>query len=100
MRLRHVFVSIALAAAVLPLMAWNSNGNLAPARRARQRSTILGPPIPEARAEVAGALWHGKIAVAGGFPGTDQSTDRFDLFDVSRRRWSLGPDLPHPPHQQ
>jgi hypothetical protein len=95
MRLRRVRVSIAMAIAMLALVAWNANGNPASSRPVRQTSTTLGPPIPEARAEVAGALWYGKIAVAGGFPGTDQSNDRFDLFDVSRRRWSPGPTLPH-----
>src|ERR1700716_1158890 len=94
MRLRRVRASIAMAVAMLALVAWNANGTPASSRPVRQTSTTLGPPIPEARAEVAGALWYGKIAVAGGFPGTEQSNDRFDLFDVSRRRWSLGPTLP------
>ena len=54
----------------------------------------MGPKFPQARTEVTGAFWDGKIAVAGGLT-PDQSTDRFDLFDVATGTWSPGPMLPH-----
>jgi hypothetical protein len=60
----------------------------------RSGSTTSGPEFPDARTEVTGALWDGKIAVAGGLT-PDQSTDRFNLFDLSRGEWSSGPTLPH-----
>jgi hypothetical protein len=85
-----------MVVSVWPLVACSSDRKTPSSPPAGYKtSTTSGPPIPEARAEVAGAYWHGKIAVAGGFPGTDQSNDRFDLFDLSRARWSRGPTLPH-----
>jgi hypothetical protein len=88
-------MSAAMLAFVL-LVACTGDGNRdkkssAPARRG---STTEGPPIPEARTEVVGALWDGKIAVAGGLT-PNASTDRFDLFDLSSGTWSSGPTLPH-----
>jgi len=58
------------------------------------RSTTTGPKLPDARTEVSGASWDGKIAVAGGLT-SQQSTDRFDLFDVAAGTWAPGPALPH-----
>jgi hypothetical protein len=63
--------------------------------RAGSKSTTTAEPIPVGRTEVAGALWEGKIAVAGGFPNSDTSTDRLDLFDISNGTWASGPTLPH-----
>ncbi len=57
-------------------------------------ATTMEAAFPDARSEVAGAFWDGKIAVAGGLT-PDQSTDGFDLFDVASRTWSSGPTLPH-----
>ncbi|HMF83573.1 MAG TPA: hypothetical protein VKI01_09880 [Acidimicrobiia bacterium] len=58
------------------------------------RSITMGPEFPNARTEVTGAFWNGMVAVAGGFT-PDQSTDRFDLFDVAAGTWLPGPALPH-----
>jgi hypothetical protein len=81
---------------VLVLVACNGDGSGSkkPSARSRSVTTTEGPRIPEARTEVAGALWDGKIAVAGGLT-PDSSTDRLDLFDLARRTWSSGPPLPH-----
>jgi hypothetical protein len=57
-------------------------------------STTTGPQFPDARTEVTGAFWDGKIAVAGGLT-PQQSTDRFDLLVVAAGTWSPGPTLPH-----
>lgn len=77
------------------LGACDSNEGSPSSRSDRRPALTAGPAIPEARSEVGGALWAGKIAVAGGFPGTNQSSDRLDLFDLSSGTWSLGPTLPH-----
>jgi Kelch motif len=66
-----------------------------PATNPPPGTTTLGPPIPVARDEVAGALWGGKLAVAGGFESNFLATDRFDLFDLATQTWSTGPALPH-----
>jgi Kelch motif len=50
-------------------------------------------PLPEARTEVAGALWGNRIAIAGGFRADGTPSDRLDLLDRSGR-WARGPDLP------
>src|SRR5262245_20846688 len=57
-------------------------------------STTMGPTFPDARTEVTGAFWDGKVAVAGGLTPAE-STDRFDLFDVAGGTWSPGPTLPN-----
>lgn len=93
MRTRQVTLCAAGVALVL-LAACTGNGNGDKKSLAPARSTTEGPPIPEARTEVAGALWDGKIAVAGGLT-PNQSSDRLDLFDLSSRKWSSGPTLPH-----
>src|SRR5262245_64262296 len=54
----------------------------------------IGPTFLDARTEVTGAFWDGKVAVAGGLTPAE-STDRFDLFDVAGGTWSPGPALPH-----
>src|SRR5215204_883418 len=60
----------------------------------RSQTTESAPPFPDERTEVVGAFWDGKIAVAGGLT-PDESTDRFDVLDVSGGAWSSGPRLPH-----
>lgn len=77
------------------LGACDSNEGSSSPRSDQRPPLTSGPAIPEARGEVAGALWAAKIAVAGGFPGINQSSDRLDLFDLSSGTWSLGPTLPH-----
>jgi len=72
----------------------NGNGDSGKKQSAPPRSTSEGPPFPQARTEVAGALWDGKIAVAGGLI-PDASTNRLDLFDLSNDTWTSGPTLPH-----
>jgi hypothetical protein len=46
-------------------------------------TTVSGPPIPVGRDEVAGALWGGKLAAAGGFLSDFVATDRVDLLDIA-----------------
>jgi hypothetical protein len=93
MRARHLAVCAAVLVLVLAACNGNGGGNES-SSRARSDTTTDAPQIPEARTEVAGAFWDGKIAVAGGLT-PDSSTDRLDLFDPSRRTWSSGPQLPH-----
>jgi hypothetical protein len=59
-----------------------------------------GPParLPEARTEVAGALWNGRIAVIGGLRADGSATNRVDLYDIAANRWTSGPPLPLPIH--
>ena len=57
-------------------------------------SMTMGPTFLDARTEVTGAFWDGKVAVAGGLTPAE-STDRFDLFDVAGGTWSPGPTLPN-----
>jgi hypothetical protein len=97
MRARHVKLCAVMLALVLAAACTGNGG--ADKKRDRvptgSKSTTTGPPIPVGRTEVAGALWDGKIAVAGGFPSPDGSTDRLDVFDLSSGTWSSGPTLPH-----
>jgi Galactose oxidase, central domain/Kelch motif len=88
--------TICATAFALVLVACNGDGSSGNESSARSRSgtTTEGPPMPDERTEVAGAFWDGKIAVAGGLIA-DSSTDRLDLFDLSRGTWSTGPPLPH-----
>jgi Galactose oxidase, central domain len=95
MRARHVTIcATVLALGLLAACTDNGNGDEKSASPSRAGSTSAGPKLPDARTEVAGALWDGKIAVAGGLT-PDSSTDRLDLFDLSTRKWSTGPKLPH-----
>lgn len=55
-------------------------------------------PAPEARTEVAGAAWKGKVVVAGGLRADGDASDRTDIYDPSSGQWSRGPDLPVPLH--
>jgi Kelch motif/Galactose oxidase, central domain len=95
MRARRVAILV-IAVALVALGACSDGGSddskLSPAPA---RSTTSGPVIRLGRTEVAGALWDGKIAVAGGFPNPDRAIDRLDLFDVASGTWSVGPPLPH-----
>jgi N-acetylneuraminic acid mutarotase len=50
--------------------------------------------LPQPRTEVVGALFQGKIAVAGGFLEDGSSSPRVDLYDPVRDRWTRLPDLP------
>jgi N-acetylneuraminic acid mutarotase len=52
------------------------------------------PAVPVARSEVAAAVWHGRIVVAGGFLESGRSSARVDAFDPRTRRWARLPDLP------
>lgn len=72
----------------------NGDGDTKSSFPERSQTTESASPFPDERTEVAGALWGGKIAVAGGLT-PDESTDRFDVFDVSGGTWSSGPRLPH-----
>jgi Galactose oxidase, central domain len=92
-RTRQAAICTTLLALIL--VACNGDGDAKkPSARSRSGTTTEGPPIPEARTEVAGALWDGKVAVAGGLT-PNSSTDRLDLFDLSNSTWSSGPTLPH-----
>jgi len=95
MRARRV-ATLVFAAAFVALGACSDSGrDESKPSPAAARSTTSGPVIPVASTEVAGALWDGKIAVAGGLPNPDQAVDRLDLFDVASGTWSVGPPLPH-----
>jgi non-specific serine/threonine protein kinase len=50
--------------------------------------------LPLARAEVAGALYAGKIAVVGGFLADGTNSPRVELYDPAQERWIRLPDLP------
>jgi hypothetical protein len=89
----YVTVWAALLAIML-MTACSDNGGDGEQASARAGTTTEATRFPDARTEVTGALWDGKIAVAGGLT-PDQSTDRFGVFDVSNRTWSSGPTLPH-----
>lgn len=67
-----------------------------PAKKAPPLSTSFGPPMPEARTEVAGAYWEdeGLIAVAGGFAPNSQPTSSLFLFNLGTNTWSSGTTLP------
>lgn len=54
--------------------------------------------MPEPRTEVVGALWQGRIAVAGGLTLDGGASRRFDLWDPATDSWTAGPDLPAPLH--
>jgi Galactose oxidase, central domain/Kelch motif len=84
----------AVVLAIVSAAACSDDGGEGDQTSTRARTTTDAPRFPDARTEVTGALWDGKIAVAGGLT-PDRSTDRFDVFDVSSRRWSSGPTLPH-----
>jgi hypothetical protein len=94
MRTRRVTICATVLTLVLAACNGDGSGDTRSSAPSRSRSTREGRPIPEPRTEVAGALWMGKIAVAGGLT-PDSSTDRLDLFDVSNGTWSTGPRLPH-----
>jgi hypothetical protein len=96
MRARPVTICTVVALALLAACNGSGNGDGDGDTRSSPRtgSTTNGPAFPDARTEVTGALWDGKIAVAGGLT-PEQSTDRFNLFDLSSRRWLSGPTLPH-----
>jgi non-specific serine/threonine protein kinase len=53
-----------------------------------------GARLPQARSEVAGAVFQGRIAVAGGFLQDGTSSPRVDLYDPVADRWTRLPDLP------
>ncbi|MGH9023824.1 MAG: Kelch repeat-containing protein, partial [Acidimicrobiia bacterium] len=57
-------------------------------------------PLPEARTEVVGAAWEGKVAVIGGLTESDGGTAvaRVDLYHPANDSWSSGPPLPVPLH--
>ena len=59
--------------------------------------TFPATPLPEARTEVAGALWITTerivIAVAGGYTADGLPSSRLDVLDESGV-WTRGPDLP------
>ena len=54
-----------------------------------------GPPLPQARTEVAGAAFRGGVAVVGGYAADGSTVARADLY-VPNRGWSRLPDLPAP----
>jgi Galactose oxidase, central domain/Kelch motif len=94
MRARAVAAVTTVLALLLVACNGDGSGDDRSSSRSRSSTTTDGPPFPDSRTEVAGALWDRKIAVAGGLT-PDGSTDRLDLFDLSRRTWSSGPPLPH-----
>ena len=83
-----------LALVTVAACSGNGDGDGSGTASSPARSTTRGPKFPDARTEVTGAFWDGKVAVAGGLT-PDQSTDRFDLFDVAGGTWSPGPTLPN-----
>lgn len=51
-------------------------------------------PLPEPRTEVAAALVHGEIVVAGGFVADGGNSARVDAYSIAANRWRRLPDLP------
>ena len=90
----HVSVGAALLALVTAAACSGNGDSAGDAKTSPPRSTTPGPKFPDARTEVTGAFWSGKVAVAGGLT-PEQSTDHLDLFDVAAGAWSTGPTLPH-----
>ncbi|MGH9015482.1 MAG: Kelch repeat-containing protein [Acidimicrobiia bacterium] len=82
-------------AALLALAACSSGGGDGSARPTRPPEPGAFPdtPLPQGRTEVAGALWGGRIAIAGGFTADGAPSSRLDLLDEDGD-WSRGPDLP------
>lgn len=69
--------------------------SVAPTTTERRAATPPAPtPMPEARTEVAGAAWRGRILVAGGLRADGTASDRVDVYDPTAGEWSRGPDLP------
>jgi hypothetical protein len=102
---RHRAFALVALVALLSLAGACSNGDGSGdgggARRAPDRSTndtaasFPASALPEARTEVAGALWNRHLAVAGGFTADGRPTARLDLLGEDGR-WVRGPDLPSP----
>jgi Kelch motif len=85
-------VFVAFACAALPACDTDDDGSARPSRSAAP-GAFPGTPLPQGRTEVAGALWGGRIAIAGGFTADGAPSSRLDLLDEDGD-WSRGPDLP------
>src|SRR3990172_3108256 len=55
-------------------------------------------PLPQARTEVAAAVWRGRIVVVGGFDGFSRTTATVQIYDPVRDAWEPGPPLPQSVH--
>lgn len=68
----------------------------APTPTTAPAATVAGQPaeLPEARTEVAGATWNGRIAVAGGLTADARASARLDLYVPETNTWETGPALP------
>ncbi|HMG26143.1 MAG TPA: hypothetical protein VKH36_04945 [Acidimicrobiia bacterium] len=91
---RHVMIGAALVALVTAAACNGDGGGGKGTGSPVSTATSTATKFPDPRTEVTGAFWDGKVAVAGGLTG-EQSTDRFDLFEVAAGTWSPGPTLPH-----
>ena len=56
--------------------------------------TRTGAELPEARTEVAGATWNGRIVVAGGLLADGKVSRRVDVYEPRANIWLDGPALP------
>src|SRR5947207_14338408 len=66
-----------------PSVAPTSTSSTASATSTPSTTTAQSPPapIPQARTEVAGAYWNGRIAVVGGFTADGAASNRVDLYN-------------------
>lgn len=60
----------------------------------RPPASVAAAPLPVARTEVAGALWQGKVVVAGGLTADGGASRDVDVYDAATRSWSSAPALP------
>src|SRR2546429_4988803 len=91
--------TLIIAVALIAFAACSESGNgkdAANTSTPASMSTTPGPVMPVARSEVAGAVWGGEIAGAGGFTRPGQAADRLHPFDVAGGAWCARPPLPHP----
>jgi Galactose oxidase, central domain len=102
MRTRRALIT-ALASGLIVAFACSDRGNDRDKRGGGAPVTNIGggpppaevpnTPLPQARTEVAGALWGDRIAIAGGYTEDGQPSARVDVLEPSGE-WRRGPDLP------
>ena len=78
-------------------------GAAAAATQVRAQSGAWTPraPMPWPAQEIYGALWRGRVVVAGGLQGRERGFDilgRTAIYEPAEDRWTEGPRLPQPTH--
>jgi N-acetylneuraminic acid mutarotase len=85
-------VGMLAAACTTPGPDPRTDGSATPADdTTRQRRAA---DLPEPRPEVTGAVWDGRIVVAGGLDAQGSAVSNVDIYDPTTDAWSRGPDLP------